>query len=59
MDALDAAQRPADMNLPGFYFHGLTNQTPKVYSVRVTGNYRITFEWEGQDAVNVNYVDYH
>lgn len=58
MDVLDAAKSPRDMNIPGFKFHGLKTK-PKSYSVWVTGNYRITFEWENEDAVDVNYVDYH
>jgi proteic killer suppression protein len=29
------------------------------YAVSVTGNWRITFEFDGQDAVNVNLEDYH
>ena len=58
LDALDAAEKPDDMNQPGFYFHGL-NTSPKRYSVRVTANYRITFEWSGQDAIRVDLEDYH
>jgi proteic killer suppression protein len=59
LDALEAAHLPQDMNIPGFYYHSLTNVNPATYSVRVTGNYRIIFEWDGQDAKNIDYVDYH
>lgn len=45
-------------NMPGFKFHALHTK-PKRYSVWVTGNYRITFEWSGKDAIKVNYEDYH
>lgn len=54
---LDAAERPEDMNLPGFYFHGLHGESR--FSVRVTGNWRITFGWDGVDAVDVDLEDYH
>lgn len=56
--ALDAAKRPEDLNLPGFGFHGL-NTDPKRWSIWVTGNYRITFAWDGMDAVDVDIEDYH
>lgn len=54
---LDAAAVPADMDLPGYYFHAL-HGAPR-YSVRVTGNWRITFAWDGQDAIDVDLEDYH
>lgn len=58
LDALDAAEAPEEMNIPGFRFHGLQGN-PKRYAVSVTGNYRITFEWEGKDAHVVDYEDYY
>lgn len=55
--ALNVATRPGDMNIPGFRFHPLppTNR----FSVWVSGNYRITFAWDGTDAVDVTIEDYH
>ena len=58
MDALDEALQPEDMNIPGFGFHGLEGNR-KRYSVSVTGNWRITFGWQGEDAIQVNLEDYH
>ena len=58
LDALDAATLPQELNIPGFGFHGLEGN-PKRYAVSVSGNYRITFEWEGKDAMQVLYEDYH
>lgn len=55
--ALDAATKPEDMNLPGFYFHGLEGEGR--WSVRVTGNWRITFGWDATDAIDVDLEDYH
>jgi proteic killer suppression protein len=55
--ALDAATKPADMNLPGYRFHALQGVTR--WSVWVTGNWRITFGWDGADAVDVDLEDYH
>jgi len=62
LDALDAATLPEDMNIPGFGFHGLEGTRkgkPQLYAVSVSGNYRITFEWENEDAIHVLYEDYH
>lgn len=58
LDALEAATEPADMNLPGFGFHGLQGK-PKRYAVSASGNWRITFGWEDADAVDVDLEDYH
>jgi len=54
---LDASVTPADMNLPGFHFHSLSGV--ERYSVRITGNWRLTFGWDGEDAVDVDLEDYH
>ncbi|GAA4817911.1 type II toxin-antitoxin system RelE/ParE family toxin [Sphingosinicella ginsenosidimutans] len=56
--ALDAATVPEDMNLPGYRFHGLKG-SPKRYAVDASGNYRVTWEWEAPDAIEVDLEDYH
>ena len=58
MDALDSAARPEDMNVPGWRFHGLRGR-PKRYSVAVSANWRLTFEWRAGDAYRLNLEDYH
>jgi proteic killer suppression protein len=55
---LDVAAQPADLNIAGFRFHGLQGN-PKRWSVRVTGNFRITFGWSGENALDVDFEDYH
>ncbi len=59
LDALDAATAPEDMNLPGYKFHQLTGNRKGTYAVTVTGNWRITFRFDGEDAVDVDLEDYH
>ncbi|MBI1905798.1 MAG: type II toxin-antitoxin system RelE/ParE family toxin [Rhodocyclales bacterium] len=56
---LDAAQAPEDMNLPGWRLHPLTGTLAGHWSVAVNGNWRLTFRFEGEDAVLVDYQDYH
>ncbi len=59
LDRLDSVVKPDDMNIPGFKFHQLSGGRRGVYSVAVTGNWRITFRFDGQDATNVDLEDYH
>jgi len=58
LSVLDSVKKAEDVNLPGFYFHRLAGK-PIRFSVRVTANWRITFEWEGTNALNVDFEDYH
>jgi proteic killer suppression protein len=59
LDALDAAVRPEDMNIPGYRFHQLKGNRAGTYAIAVTGNLRITFRFAGEDAANVDLEDYH
>lgn len=59
LDRLNAALRPVDMNLPGFRFHPLKGERKGTYAVSVSGNWRLTFAFDGEDAVDVNLEDYH
>ncbi|MEP6966368.1 MAG: type II toxin-antitoxin system RelE/ParE family toxin [Polaromonas sp.] len=59
LDRLDASSSPKDMDLPGWKFHSLKGSRAGDYSVSVTGNWRMTFAFVGEDAVNVNLEDYH
>ena len=59
LDRLDVAQKPDDMNLPGFNFHALIGFNPTRYTVHVNGPWCITFEFENDDAVRVDFEQYH
>ena len=59
LDRLDAAMRPDDMNLPGYRFHSLKGDRAGRFAVAVSGNWRITFAFEGEDATQVDLEDYH
>ncbi|RTL48869.1 MAG: peptidase [Rhodocyclaceae bacterium] len=56
---LDVAKEAADMNVPGWGLHPLTGQLAGHFSITVNGNWRLTFMFEGEDAVLVDYQDYH
>jgi proteic killer suppression protein len=56
---LDAAKGPGDMNLPGWKFHPLGGNLAGYFAVTVNKNWRLTFTFEGEDAVLLDYQDYH
>lgn len=47
------------MNLPGWKLHALSGKLAGHYAVSVSGNWRMTFMFEGTDVVLVDYQDYH
>jgi len=59
MALLDEAVGPESMNVPGLDFHKLSNENPPRWSVHVNGNWCITFSFEGNDVIAVDYEDYH
>jgi proteic killer suppression protein len=56
---LNASQGPKDMNLPGLHLHQLGGDRRGIWSVRVSGNWRVTFRFKDGDAEVVDYEDYH
>ena len=56
---LDASISPQDMNATGWKLHQLSGNLTGHWSVTVNGNWRLTFAFEGTDAVLVDYQDYH
>ena len=56
---LHAYMCPQDMNLPGLRLHPLKGRRKGTWAVSVTGNRRITFQFDGPDAIDVGYEDYH
>jgi toxin HigB-1 len=56
---LDTSFVPEDLNLPGYRFHGLKGKDKGRYAVDASGNWRITFGWDGRDAIDVDLEDYH
>ena len=56
---LDAAIDVSDMDVPGWRLHPLKGRLKGRYSVNVSGNWRLTFEFSDGDARLVDYEDYH
>ena len=58
--ALARATSLADLgNIPGYQLEKLSGNRKGQYSIRINKQFRICFEWDGEDAFNVEIVDYH
>jgi len=56
---LETAESLDDMDLPGLNLHELKGERKGTWSVKVSGNWRVTFKIKQGDAIDVNYEDYH
>jgi proteic killer suppression protein len=59
LDRLDAATGPDDMRLPGYRLHKLEPKKAGRWAIDVSGAWRLTFEFDGEDAIVVDYEQYH
>jgi proteic killer suppression protein len=59
LSALNVAAHPPDLNLPGLDFHELKGHRKGTFAVRVTGNWRVTFQWDDDGPFAVDLEDYH
>jgi proteic killer suppression protein len=59
LTALENAQKPEDMKMPGWDWHPLKGNLANHWSVKVSGNWRLTFAFDNTDAILVDYQDYH
>ena len=59
LDALDQASSPEQLNIPGMYLHPLKGNRKGQWAMTVSGNWRITFAFDGEDVITVNLEDYH
>jgi len=57
--ALDTSRTIEDMDVPGFKLHPLKGKLKGRWSISVSGNWRITFEFRDGNAFVLDYEDYH
>ena len=57
--ALDNAKRPEDLSAPAWALHSLKGDLKGHWALTVNGNWRMVFAFEGEDAVLLDYRDYH
>lgn len=56
---LDAAEKPLDLNLPGYRLHPLRGDLKGFWAIDVTANWRVIFRFDGTDVYDVDLTDYH
>ncbi|CNC90420.1 putative proteic toxin protein [Yersinia intermedia] len=56
---IDLAETIEDVNVAGYKLHSLQGDREGIWSVTVSRNWRITFEFKDGDAFILNYEDYH
>ena len=59
LEALDIIEAPEEMDIAGLYFHELKGKRKGTFSVRVTGNRRITWRMDSKDVAQIDLEDYH
>ena len=57
--ALDTARVIDDMDVPGYRLHALKGRAKNRWSIWVSGNWRLTFEFRDGNAYVLDYEDYH
>ena len=59
LTALNIATKPEQVNVPGWNLHPLHAGLAQHWTLTVNGNWRVTFLFENEDVVLVDYLDYH
>ncbi|WP_439328020.1 type II toxin-antitoxin system RelE/ParE family toxin [Lonepinella sp. BR2357] len=59
LSTLDDAASPLDMNKANWNLHALKGDLAGHWSISVSGNWRLTFKFNGGNAEVVDYQDYH
>lgn len=59
LTALNDSSGPQGMNIPNYRLHPMKGERKGQWAVWISGNWRLVVEFEGQDVVNVELVDYH
>lgn len=59
LGTLNQAGNPLEMDTPGWDLHKLQGNLSEYWSVKVNGNWRLTFKFENGHAEVVDYQDYH
>ena len=57
--ALESAQVIDDMDIPGYRLHPLQGKMKNRWSISVSGNWRLTFEFKDGNVCLLDYEDYH
>ena len=59
LTVLDSAMTPQALDIPGYRLHPLKGDLKGFWAVTVRANWRIIFRFQGEDAFDVELIDYH
>lgn len=59
LDLIEQATTVEQLDIPGMHLHPLKGARKGEWAMTVTGNWRITFRFVGEDANDLNLEDYH
>ncbi|BAZ11158.1 hypothetical protein NIES4071_29840 [Calothrix sp. NIES-4071] len=59
LEAIDSAVDIEDIKLPGYNLHELKGDKKGIWSIKISGNWRIIFRFEDGEAYDIDLVDYH
>jgi proteic killer suppression protein len=59
LESMAVASKIENINIPGYGLHELKGDRKGTWSIKISGNWRITFRFEDGDAYDVNLEDYH
>ena len=59
MTVIDSATAIDDLRIPGYDLHELKGDRREIWSIKVSGNWRITFKFKDNDAYDLDIEDYH
>ena len=57
--SLATASSPMNMNIAGYQLHPLVGERKGEWAVSVSGNWRLVFRFDGENATDIDLVDYH
>jgi proteic killer suppression protein len=57
--SLATATSPLNMNIAGYQLHPLVGERKGEWAVSVSGNWRLVFRFDGENATDIDLVDYH
>ena len=56
---LSTATGPLNMDIAGYRLYRLAGNLKDCWAVSVSGNWRLVFRFEGENATDVDLMDYH
>ena len=59
LTALNTAMEVSDLDIPGYKLHPLKGDRKGIWSIMVSGNWRLTFEFRDGHVYLLDYGDYH